>query len=223
VVRIRHFYHLDANGRWLLPAREHVAALTAAGFPEGVSCVNITGKTARRLEVRDWLKCESGWPGVRAIEADGGFEQATLRVVRLWAIDNPGCVVMYAHTKGAFRPTEFNHEWRRSMTDDVVSGWKFCVSRLAYYEVVGPHWIDPVIFPHILNASPEDGGSKTPFFGGNFWWARTDYLAWLPVPGTASRWDAERWIGLGRPHAYDLRSGWPSQAVFSLAPARPNG
>jgi hypothetical protein len=144
-----------------------------------------------------------------AVEADAGFEQVTLAAVRRYAIENDGAV-MYAHTKGAQDVTDFRAKWRRSMTRRVVGNWRATLAALDEHDAVGCHWLTREGFPGFEQEFP-DG---TPFFGGNFWMARCDYLRTLPEPSTRSRFDAERWIGLGAPRVLDLNPGWPAANLF---------
>jgi hypothetical protein len=144
-----------------------------------------------------------------AVEADSGFEQVTLAKVREYAQEHDGGV-LYAHTKGAQDVTDFRAKWRRSMTQLVVSDWRINLAHLERFDAVGCHWLTREGYPGFEQEFP-DG---VPFFGGNFWIARCDYLRTLPEPSTRSRFDAERWIGLGAPRVLDLAPGWPSEGVF---------
>jgi hypothetical protein len=86
----------------------------------------------------------------------------------------------------------------------VAGGWRFCLDRLAGADAVGCHWI-----------TPDEYAARqvtTPFFGGNFWWARCGYLAGLAEPPSCEtdRHLAEAWVGGGNPRVYDLRPGWPA-------------
>jgi hypothetical protein len=79
------------------------------------------------------------------------------------------------------------------------------------FDAVGCHWLTAEQFS---SWAPQEFPDGTPFFGGNFWMARCDYLRGLPEPSTRSRFDAERWIGLGDPRVLDLRPGWPAASLF---------
>lgn len=211
-MKLRHFYHLGSDGRWKMAAREHIAAIRAAGLPGEVT-VGITGPETPAMLAEDWLAQQ--WPEADVSRGGSGSEPYTLRLARSWAREHPDGVVLYAHTKGAHNPSVVQEAWRQSMTLDVVTGWRACVAALRDHDVAGPHWLTPQQYPNMLIATEANGGSTTPYFGGNFWWATAKYLASLPPPGILTRWAAERWIGLNRPRAADMHPGWPSIMVFS--------
>jgi hypothetical protein len=217
---LHHFYHVGADGDWEPAAAAHVAAIRAAGLDCPVT-IGVTGYPANTA--RAATRMAGMWPEAEIACADGpGFEQPTLTLARGWARAHRRAMILYAHTKGASSGGWFNTAWRESMTADVVGRWAYCLDILAGgCDVVAPHWLDPDCFPGMAHATQRNGGSLTPYPGGNFWWARAAYLATLPVPDPdGTPWDAERWVGLGRPHAYDLRPGWPGVMIFDSPTAR---
>lgn len=139
------------------------------------------------------------------VMASAGWEQVTLRAVREYARTHDGAV-LYAHTKGAHDTSDFRVRWRRSMCRRVVGNWRENLAMLDEYDAVGCHWLTPGQYPSYVT---------TPFFGGNYWMARCDYLRTLPECSTESRFDAERWIGLGNPKVFDLLPGWPGEELFA--------
>lgn len=198
---VAHFYHVYCKtDDWRDPLAEHLAALDDAGF-DGPFYVGIVGPWWRRREVTDELR----WirqPRVTCC-ADEGYEQVTLRRVHDYAKDANGAV-LYAHTKGAHDPSTVNEAWRRSMTWDLVRGWREAVAALEDgYDAVGGHWLTPEEFPGHVDHAP------LPCFGGNFWLATCEYLRRLPPVGESCRHDAEGWIGRGDPRVLDLHPGWP--------------
>lgn len=209
---VQHYYHIYADGAWSEPVREHAEALGKAGF-DGAITIGIVGSPGDRIRVRELTLMRFADAGVPApvawIEADTGYEQITLSALRDEAIhssdDHP---VLYAHTKGARDNSQWNGYWRQSMTNHVVGGWRRCVKLLAKYDTVGCHWLTPEEYHN-----PPDYIVDTPFYGGNFWWARSSYLRKLPHPSTETRYRAEEWIGLAHPRAYDLLPGWPSMKI----------
>lgn len=132
-------------------------------------------------------------------------EIPTLVHVRQWAEANPGAAILYHHTKGVSTPRQADN-WRLRMEGFMVWNWQDCVDRLkSGVEAVGCHWLTPEGNP---------GTITSPFFGGNFWWAISDYVKRLPAlpPDTwENRYHAESWIGRGqpRPRIYDPSPGWP--------------
>lgn len=134
-----------------------------------------------------------------------------MEFVRAWALTYPEHAVLYAHTKGASQPTDFNDRWRRSMQRHVVEGWEKCLALLEDgHDAVGCHWLHPDVFG-------ESTMGPTPFFGGNYWMATCAYLNTLPPVPDGDRWGSERWIGMGTPKVADLLPGWPGDSLFAQA------
>jgi hypothetical protein len=206
-LNVAHFYHCFTGGSWTEPVLEHVDALLAADWSAPVY-LGLVGAKLWRDAARDAFDPLD----VRvAVEADEGFEQVTLKAVREYALEHDGAVC-YAHTKGAQDVTDFRAKWRRSMTKLVVRDWRINLKHLERFDAVGCHWLTREVYgPKGFEQEFSDG---TPFFGGNFWMARCDYLRTLPEPSTRSRFDAERWIGLGQPTVKDLNKGWPAAELF---------
>jgi hypothetical protein len=199
---LAHFYHVYADGAWEAPVREHVHALTISGLLDAldVMFVGIVGSENNRARVRDAV------PAVVVAEADEGWEQVTLQKLHDYA-HNHEAKVFYAHTKGAHQPGRFRDEWRAAMTYDTVTRWRECVDALDHLGVAGPYWIK--------SQEPEHKNHGS-FFGGNFWWARTNYVRALPPVGVEHRWEAEGWIGLAGPSVKIMREGFPVWGNFEV-------
>ena len=188
---------------------EHLRAL--GGF-DGPMVVGTVGPEQERGELRGMLTDAGRTAPV--IEVPGDYERGTVELARAWAIAHPHDAVLYAHTKGASQPTDFNARWRASMAHYVVEDWRGCLTLLEEggYDAVGCHWLHPDEFG-------EATMGPVPFFGGNYWLARCSYLRTLPPVSTEDRWASERWIGLGNPKVLDLAPGWPGDGVFAQAAA----
>ena len=129
------------------------------------------------------------------------FEFPTLQLLHSDAFsmtdDTP---ILYVHVKGAsaidMRGRRHKGEWRRYMLHWVVEQWRECVDSLATSELVGTNWYPSPWMPWN-------------HFGGNFWWARADYIRSLVVPMATLPWNyrrspryiAEMWIGSGKPRS----------------------
>lgn len=137
---------------------------------------------------------------------DATTEIPTLNVLRAFAKDHPGWAVLYHHSKGVSTPNQADG-WRRRMENVCVWGWNECVKALDRgADAAGAHWLTPERFPGVI---------QTPFFGGTFWFAKSDYINTLPPlpdPTWENRYEAETWIGKGprRPRVVDFYPGWPS-------------
>jgi hypothetical protein len=133
----------------------------------------------------------------------------TVNRLREWCQSHKGWLVCFWHNKGVTHPgDELNLAWRRCMEHCVIVNWRRCVADLNLgYDTVGAHWLTPQRFHGVV---------KSPFWGGQFFWAKSDYLAELPAileaPVTRDDWFlSERWIGTGRPpKVKDYAPHWPS-------------
>jgi len=136
-------------------------------------------------------------------------EVPTLMYMRDWLIAHPDHHVMYHHMKGlSYPPGTGLHDqmsnWRWCMQVHVVDRWRECIKYLdAGYEAVGVHYHTPETYP---------GPGHVPFFAGNFWWARGDFLRTLPKLEpekhlAGGRYEAEAWLGRGTrwPKAMDMK------------------
>jgi len=141
-------------------------------------------------------------------------ELPTLARLQRWLPDHPGWSVCYCHTKGASRPGDpLRDAWRRCMTRHVIWNWRKCVADLeAGADSVGCHWMTPERWGAALLPT------KTPYWGGNFFWAKASFLLTLPKltedeKSMADFYLPERWIGEGprRPAVRDYHpNAWPS-------------
>lgn len=136
-------------------------------------------------------------------------ELPTLNHLQKWLPGHEDWYVLYHHCKGAIHKGEVAYDiWRRRMQSATVDNWHQAVSDMDQgIESVGAHWLTPEQFPHLVSS---------PFWGGNFWWAKAKFLMTLPpMPETANSrpefYLAESWIGRGprRPTVRDYYPGWP--------------
>lgn len=206
---VRHYYHVYAAGAWAAPVRDHFTALGRAGLDDMNMTVGLIGPEEDRARAREAIILHSQrWaiPGpARWLEAEQGHEQLTLQQIHQDVHQIPGeFAVLYMHTKGAYRDTDGNAAWRRSMTKQLAGRWEHCTELLAECDVVGCHWIT-------------QNGDR--FFAGNFWWARASHLRQLPLPENKTRWTAEVWVSLG---ACPARAGdLPVPVIHDLLPGYP--
>lgn len=197
-MRLGHYYHVYADGRWHTPVAQHVEALRTSGLLDELEFfrIGIVGSDTNRREVKETL------PFAEVVaEAEDGWEQHTLNELYDWALTVPvPHSVLYAHTKGAWSGGELAYLWRVSMTHDTVDNWREVVALLATHDAVGPFWMDSDRHEHLEHKF---------FFGGNFWWANTHYLRKLPPLRWEHRFQAEGWVGLAEPNVANLRQGPP--------------
>jgi hypothetical protein len=197
---LSHFYHVFADGDWEIPATEHFEELRVSGLLDELDGIylGVVGSRQNRRKVKREL------PGVVAVEADTGWEQVTLNKLHEFCQTDDGAV-LYAHTKGAWSQSELARVWRVSMTHDVVTRWQECVDALHTVQAAGPHW---------LRSDMPEHSEHGHFFGGNFWWAQSKYVATLPSLRTEHRHQAEGWVGLAEPTVKVIRDGFPTGGNF---------
>lgn len=198
-MRLAHWCHAYCGGAWREPLTEHLEVLRGADF-DGELHWGAVGPLHEIAEAADLVGQP---PDAMAPE---GWEQVTLSALHAFAQTHDGAI-LYSHTKGAADTSDFRAKWRRSMEMRVVDNWRSNLTALEDHDVVGCHWLTPDVWP---------GTITTPFFGGNYWIARCDYLRRLPECPTTDRFDAERWIGMANPRAFDLLPGWPGEELFAL-------
>ena len=85
------------------------------------------------------------------------------------------------------------------MTIGVVERWRSCVEKLERgYDTVGCHWLTPDAYRQIVSS---------PFYGGNFWWAKADYIRKLPEPTTGTRPRGRGMARTGQPQRFRRATG----------------
>ncbi|MGC1453442.1 MAG: hypothetical protein WA830_25695 [Candidatus Sulfotelmatobacter sp.] len=141
---------------------------------------------------------------------EGKTELPTLIFLQNWVFSNPGWNVCYFHMKGAKYPgNEAWTRWRRCMERAVIWGWPECVEPLERgYDLAGAHWLTHARYSMV--------GEDQRYFGGNFFWATSDYLRTLPQiaeDSDAARFEAEVWVGKSptTPRVMDFAPHWPIQ------------
>jgi len=212
------FYHcrVSANGDAPIPfehgisvVARQVIALRDSGLAEAASemFIGVNGGEEDTMAVSS-LAPEKA----KVIQHPDGSkgEHPTLHALQKWLPEHRGWHVIYFHTKGATKPgNAFWDQWRDCMMKHCVWNWQQCVLDLEMgFDTAGVHYLVPEKYP---------GSVLSPFYGGNFWWAKSDYLLTLPpiAPSAVDRpsfYDAESWIGRGprRPNARCYGSHWPN-------------
>ena len=206
-----HVYHIyaDPEGNWKSIWENHFAALHAVGL---WGTFNLTycgihyGTDPDQNEAA--LKVAVSFFDYHGTNRDG-YEMGTLRDFQEWILPEiENAYVFYAHTKGASDFTPFRAEWRKCMEHYTIRNWRRCVDALrAGHDTSGCMWLTPERYPNV----------KTPFYAGNYWWAKAKYLKMLPeVDEKADRFHAESWIGLKNPNQHSLNDNFPSEATFKI-------
>jgi hypothetical protein len=201
---LHHWYHIYADGDWVIPVHEHIRALQVGGLYDQLASFQIgfVGSDDNIANVCNSLEVHGvEWTTVAAVTA--GFEQETLDKMWEFSQDHDG-FGLYTHTKGASRVDPIDNPWRQSMEQLCVVEWRTAIGALDCDSkaIVGCHWIkgDPTVerlneawLNRELNPPGLDGVGG--MFGGNFWWTRLDLLRQNCRPGRESRFAAEHWLG----------------------------
>jgi hypothetical protein len=126
-----------------------------------------------------------------------------------------GWKVCFWHAKGVSHAHDpLNIAWRRCMERCVIWNWSRCVTDIGgRFDSTGAHWLTPENHPGLVHS---------PFWGGMFFWAKSEFLMTLPaikkIPDNTQDWyGPEHWIGLGRrrPVVRDYAPHWPGLAPCS--------
>jgi hypothetical protein len=210
-MKIYHFYHIWADGKWRVPLKEHLKFLIESQLINNISSfqVGIVGKRNNRLRVKEYLMDHKIKFEI-CNESEDGFENETLdKILDLKEDDG---YVLYAHTKGSYNDLEWEHHWRRFMSFNLIKDWKKCVKLLEDHAAVGNSYSVPnlsFLFTGLDNSYPEctvifsKGPITFPYgcFYGNFWWSHLKYVKLLgKVPkifkedGSYFRGSAEKWL-----------------------------
>ncbi|HEX8915296.1 MAG TPA: glycosyltransferase family 61 protein, partial [Humisphaera sp.] len=182
------FFHIATIGTYADVAAEMFARFAASGLLDRVDelRVGIVGRGEVVVPDHPKIRVLFRHPDVRQ------YEFPTLEALYEAAISNPAPAdLLYVHTKGvsvdpcAVGPVT---DWRRYMSHFAVDRHAECIDALRSADAVG---VD-------LRDRPR------PHFAGNFWWARSEYVAALPPAATMRepdfgdvRFNAEFWVGRG--------------------------
>lgn len=178
-------YHVATFPGWEPLVIEQCSRLRDSGLCDATDriLVGVVGEfaVARRV-IREQL-------GEKAEIHDGGslsaYEFPTLELLHQ-AAKTEDFLGWYIHTKGVSSGSEGAAIHRRQMESVVLDNFRACREVLREHDACGAEWrLTGFDEPH-------------PHFGGNFFWARSDYLASLPSPLTldqSNRYEAEFWLG----------------------------
>lgn len=138
--------------------------------------------------------------------------QKTMKNLKGWR-------VLYFHSKGASAQADdqMRTNWRNCMMRHLVDNWRVCVYTLGKsVDSVGCHWKEGQV----------DGTQN--LWGGNFWWATSDFLNTLPpieshpripimggIDALEARFEGEVWLGSSgrRPRIRDFHPSGPFNCV----------
>jgi hypothetical protein len=170
--KINHLYHIWADGLWQGVVEEHISALKNSKLLEKIDFfyVGIVGEEKNRLDVKNFLNNKN----VNFIiinECETGFEQETLNAALGKKFEG---LLFYAHTKGAFRTSNFENVWRGYLNQYLIFDWKSCFDLLSKYSMVGCEYViykDKKEVVYDTNIYHDHG-----VYYSNFWWTHGEYL-----------------------------------------------
>lgn len=118
------------------------------------------------------------------------FEFPTLRMLHHFSKLYKDYFILYVHTKGVSKPGNTNVDlWRKDMIHNSIYNWDKNIEALNNYDTIGIRYRN----------------KPSPHWSGNFWWARSDYIATLPDVEEAVQWrreirfKAEAWVFSSNP------------------------
>ena len=225
-----HYYHLflpeGAEKRGLDILKEHMCGLRSSGLAADFQCISI-------MVISRWAgaraEVQAIAPEAQVWQVSAGHEAATLVRIQADLGKIPDeALVFYAHSKGVSYTA--NGEggideqrraaaWRKTMAYFCVTRWTEAIRPLVEEtcDVSGVFYLTPSVWREKCSLRGVNFGDS-PYYGGNFWWARAGFLKKLPkVDLTASRYFAERWIGLV-PHqaASAFHDVWPDDEAYQM-------
>lgn len=206
---IYHFYHIWIGGLWQEIVTNHITYLKESKLIDRLDgfYIGLVGSETDRQTAKLYLDTKDIKYTVIA-EADVGYEQVTINALYEFSRDHEG-YVLYAHNKASWNKYYKGHMWRLSMSYYCIVKWRTAVNKLKDADIVGCHWMVPNMYTTHKVTSP--------YFGGNFWWARLSHLQTLGYCSDASRYDAESWIGTKHNiKVVDLNPGVPDRAPFVI-------
>jgi len=177
------FVHVTLAPGWKSIFQELIALIKCSGLYDRSETiwVGLLGPAPEQFEYRD-LKLNVVYHGADLRR----FEFPTLELLQN-SCYRPSCLCYYLHLKGVFSERQYPNvgNWRKYMQYFVVERHQECIAALRTHDVCGVNW----------------QRHPWPHFSGNFWWATAEYIRTLPrISDVAQsyRWNAERWIGMGR-------------------------
>ena len=135
------------------------------------------------------------------------YEVPTINKVRDFSKENPNSKILYLHTKGTGHPKDAQNinDWIDMMLYFLVDRYPVALHALKDHEIAG------------CNYHTYDSCRAPPHFSGNFWWAKTDYLATLPDCGP-NKFDAEFWLHINSPKFKCLHDTGGMNHYFNVYP-----
>jgi len=140
-MRLSHFYHVYADGKWEEAVEEHIKALYDSKLVYNLKDfkIGLIGTEENQQKVKNKFREHNLKPQI-ADTAEEGFEQLTMEKIKEYADFYNDVYILYAHSKGAYDFSAINRAWRSSMCYYNVIKWETQVTALKKgYDIAGCH------------------------------------------------------------------------------------
>lgn len=178
-MRIALFWHVFAVQHWYDICDEIFFAIHRARL----RCPIIIGMIGQEsAEVELYSLAGAFDIPVRIIRSDvNTYECHTLRLLHDAAQNADYDALGYIHNKGTTSASPTYTKWRWCMEMIVIHRWRWCIDALERADIAGCFYRE-----------------DWPCFGGNWWWATTEWIRKLPrpLPGQ-DRFAYEKWVARG--------------------------
>lgn len=175
------FYHVYQYGDWAKLVNEQLGLLKSSGLYDRASFIyiGINGDKpfpfkGEKLHVKrnpaPWLE-----------------ETPTLKSLEAFCQENDDWQILYFHTKGITTNSPPVTDWRKTMEYFCIERWRECLKNLETNDTVGCLYVDECYL------------GPYRYYGGNFWWTKSEYVQTLNKEFLDStiRQHREFWIGTG--------------------------
>jgi len=191
------FYHLTLVGHYRERTRAIIEALDSSGLLQALDHFFVVVVT----DSGDYLNHMPELPEKAEVilveKSVNVHEGPTIHLLHQYCIQNPDVLVMYLHCKGA----------TRELINQPVNDW---IKLLLYFTVTLWEGIPETLQDHVVSC-PNVILTNNAHCSGNFWWARGDYIAKLPVFGdNVERHLWEYWVGTNLNEANPACILWPN-------------
>ena len=187
--KIEIVYHIATMGNWKEIVQEQIDTFAKSGLGDACDRMTVTVVGNQIEEVYPLFSCLKFYQKVKIIHSSEDFHQYEfpgIEAVRQIALQDPNARILYVHSKGVThygKPSEQpSRFWRRYMEYFVIERWEDCINALVEADICGVDWTQST--------------SGLPFYAGNFWWAKGEYVLTCKL-NYNNRFDCEAFIGTG--------------------------
>jgi hypothetical protein len=176
------FYHVCTIKNWKKIVTEQMECLVNSGLLEKAETLFIGSNGPNSTnELTVFLKDHTYIAKIVFLQLQENIpnENETINYMTKFARSHINTNILYIHTKGVTERNELQEPWRDYMMRLVVKNHERCLSTLEYFKTVGPLYL------------------KRPYrhYSGNFFWARSEYVASLDlITNLDNRYNAEKHI-----------------------------